>query len=108
MRFSILALVIALPAAAYAAATNRNDPNPKSCTQETQPCGNGLPACCGGNLDCRLDDKSQLVCFIAHFIRFTQGTEKNVALPPAEKLEQNRKAIREGSGHSCDAGFMCI
>jgi hypothetical protein len=107
MRFSVLALLIALPAAAYAATPNNS--NPKSCTQETQPCGNGLPACCGGNLDCRLDDKSQLVCFIMHFIRFTPGTEKHAALPLAEELELSRKAmIRECSGHSCDAGFMCI
>lgn len=66
MRFSVLALLIALPAAAYAASPKNS--NPKSCTQETQRCGSGLPACCGGNLDCRLDDKSQLVCFIAYLI----------------------------------------
>ena len=64
MRLSVLALFIALPAAAYAAAANPNDPNtPQKCTAETQPCGKGLPACCGGNLDCRLDDASTLVCF---------------------------------------------
>ena len=66
MRFSVLALLIALPAAAYAASPKNS--NPKSCTQETQRCGSGLPACCGGNLDCRLDDKSQLVRFIAYLI----------------------------------------
>jgi hypothetical protein len=132
MRFSTLALFIALPAAAYAAAATPNDKgntqentvsnpakvndatpvNAGSCIQQTVGCviDSPSPNCCSG-LQCKPNSNGVPVCFIAYLVRFTLCTELNAAMPPAGEFEVGRgipwiRRMSRSYRHGYDAGLI--
>ena len=96
MRLSALALFIVLPAAAYAAASPRDN-----CINVGSGCDkNGGTPCCGG-ATCELVEyfkNFHYVGLICHLLRFTFGTELNTGLPLIWPTEATELAPRGRAG----------
>ena len=83
MRLSVVALLIVLPAAAYAAVYPRQ-PSPYSgdkCGGVGSPCQKNQECCPGFACEQPLDFKIGRVCFIVYSLRFTLGADLNAELP---------------------------
>jgi hypothetical protein len=115
MRLSVVALLIALPAAAYAAVYPRQ-PSPypgDTCGGVGSPCQKNQECCPGFACEQPLDFKIGRVCFIVYLLRFTLGADLNAELPrllgPSRRRNSTYVGIiyGEGLGHSC-SGFICL